>query len=165
MQTLQLLQYCVLDRCASTANQFLTLCAYTHIAFQPLVFNEFVWGQPQAAFNRPIITPYADSVVHKSIRRLSQAGAGLLLVKAAPAFLRILGIGYPELAMVFGPKAAKLLAGPSIWCDGKVEIFCGRQLCSFRGRRHIGWVLPMLPNRWVGVQANNYMLRHVNDGQ
>lgn len=136
----------VLDKCSSSLNQLLTLLSYAHVAFQPLVFNEFVWGQPQAAFNRPIITPYADSVMHKSIRRLSIAGAGLMLVKAAPAFLRFLALGQREL----GSVAGRLLAGPSTWCDrGAGETMCGRQLCTFTGKAHIGWVLPMLSHRCV----------------
>lgn len=144
LQTLQLLQFMVLDKCSSGLNQLLTLLSYAHVAFQPLVFNEFVWGQPQAAFNRPIITPYADSVMHKSIRRLSIAGAGLMLLKAAPAFLRFLGLGQREL----GSVAGRLLAGPSTWCDrGPGETMCGRQLCTFTGKKHIGWVLPMLSHR------------------
>lgn len=148
MQTLQVLEFTVLDNCSSKLNQLLTLLSYIHVAFQPLVFNEFVWGQPQAAFNRPIITPYADSVMHKSIRRLSIAGAGLMLAKAAPAFLRFFGLGQRELGSTLGTAAAKMLTGPSTWCDrGPGESMCGRQLCTFKGKAHIGWVLPMIPHR------------------
>jgi len=147
LQTLQLLQYLVLDQCHTKTNQALTLLAYAHVAFQPLIFNEFVWGQPQAAFNRPIITPYADSVMHKSIRRLCLAGAGLFLFKAAPAFVKFAGVSPKEIAAVLGPRVARFLAGTNTWCDGRAEVFCGRQLCSFKGRTHIGWVLPMLPHR------------------
>jgi hypothetical protein len=148
MQTLQVLQFTVIDQCSSKVNQALTLLSYMHVAFQPLVFNEFIWGQPQAAFNRPIITPYADSIMHKSVRRLSIAGAGLMLAKAAPAMMKFLGLGQRELSSTLGGAAARLLAGPSTWCDrGTGEKMCGRQLCSFTGKTHIGWVLPMLPHR------------------
>lgn len=146
MQTLQVLQFLVLDQCASKLNQLLTLLSYAHIAFQPLVFNEFVWGQPQAAFNRPIITPYADSVMHKSIRRLTAAGAVFMLAKAAPAFARFLNLGQREISNVLGATAGKVLTGTSTWCDRGGEALCGRQLCSFTGQVHIGWALPMLPH-------------------
>lgn len=147
LQTLQVLQWIVLDQCSSKVNQALTLLSYIHIAFQPLVFNEFVWGQPQAAFNRPVITPYADSVMHKSIRRLTLAGAVLMLAKAAPGFVRFLGLGHREIAAVLGETASRVLAGTSTWCDRGGEALCGRQLCSFTGRTHIGWALPMIPQR------------------
>lgn len=142
----------MLDQCSSKVNQLLTLASYAHVALQPLVFNEFVWGQPQAAFNRPIITPYADSVTHKSIRRLTLAGAGLFLLKAAPAFVRFAGLTQSDVAKLLGAQAGKMLAGPSTWCDsGRTEAFCGRQLCSFTGKNHIGWIMPLLPHRWVKV--------------
>jgi hypothetical protein len=149
LQTLQVLQFAVLGQCSSKANQLLTLLSYAHVAFQPAVFNEFIWGQPQAAFNRPIITPYADSVMHKSVRKLSLAGAGLMLLKAAPAMARFLSFSPRQLSSVLGWRLADIISGTATWCDRDAEMMCARQLCSFPGRTHIGWSMPLLPNGWV----------------
>jgi hypothetical protein len=35
----------VVDRCDSKVNQLLTWLAYCHVSLQPIVFNEFVWGE------------------------------------------------------------------------------------------------------------------------
>jgi hypothetical protein len=144
-----MLQYTVADQCQAKSNQALTLAAYVHIAFQPLVFNEFVWGQPQAAFNRPIISVDADRVVQRTVRRLCLAAAMFTLAKATPAFLQIMDVGSPELVPLVGPSVARYLTGPGTWCRDSSEMVCGRRLCTFSGRFHIAWSIPQLPHRWV----------------
>jgi hypothetical protein len=47
LQVLQFAQYMVVDQCDSKVNQLLTWLAYCHVSLQPIVFNEFVWGEQQ----------------------------------------------------------------------------------------------------------------------
>jgi hypothetical protein len=47
LQVLQFAQYMVVDQCGSKVNQLLTWLAYCHVSLQPIVFNEFVWGEQQ----------------------------------------------------------------------------------------------------------------------
>jgi hypothetical protein len=46
MEFLQLAQYAVADRCENSVNKALTMAAFVHTAFQPLVVNfYFLYGQ------------------------------------------------------------------------------------------------------------------------
>jgi Family of unknown function (DUF5765) len=145
-QLLQLGQYLVIDRCDSKINQLLTWLAYVHVALQPVVFNEFVFGQPQPTFNKPIISHEADRVLHWAVRRLATAASVLLLIKGAPALGQLLGLAEcPWLTAVLGPTAAAALAAPPA-CGS--EMLCGAALCSVTGTHHVGWVVPSLPHSY-----------------
>jgi hypothetical protein len=114
---MQLLSYGLADRCSSRANQALTLAAFAHMALQPLVFNEWVFGQAAAAFRRTITgSGEGDRTLQRAVRRLCLAAAALMLLKATPGALVLLGVGEPQLTPLIGLDAARALTGPSTWC-------------------------------------------------
>lgn len=151
LQVLQFAQYMVVDQCDSKVNQLLTWLAYCHVSLQPIVFNEFVWGQPQAAFNKPVISKEADQVLHWTVRRLASVASGLLILKGLPALLQLLGLSAAVTSLlggVLGSQAAGYLAAPAACCADNAEMLCGQQLCSISGKFHIGWSVPQLPNSY-----------------
>eukprot|EP00775_Hariotina_reticulata_P012065 gene12064-12206_t len=149
MEVLQFLQYQVTDRCDSKWNQLLTLLAYIHVAFQPLVWNEFVFGLPQPAFCKRIISTAVDPVMHWVVRRLSLAASLLLVLKATPAFLQLFGLNSSALLQHLPvAQLSSYLQPIETGCIQHPEMICGPRLCSMQGKFHVGWSVPSLPHSY-----------------
>lgn len=86
--------------------------------------------------------------LHTMVRRLTLAGALLMLVKALPSFFYLLGMTDPSLLYPYiSPRIVNSLMFNT--CTGS-EMLCGEKLCSLRGKVHMGWSLPMMgAGKWL----------------
>jgi hypothetical protein len=75
MEFLQLAQYAVADQCDNRFNQWLTLAAFVHTAFQPYVINlYFLYGQVNAKFSGRHNASGGSFITFFSLVRQTSAG-------------------------------------------------------------------------------------------
>jgi hypothetical protein len=88
-------------------------------------------GQPQAAFNKPVISKEADQVLHWTVRRLATAASSLLILKGLPALLQLLGLSTAASSLlggILGSKAADNLTAPGPCHAGNADMLCGKRV-------------------------------------
>eukprot|EP00197_Chlamydomonas_leiostraca_P002721 CAMPEP_0202857738 /NCGR_PEP_ID=MMETSP1391-20130828/561_1 /ASSEMBLY_ACC=CAM_ASM_000867 /TAXON_ID=1034604 /ORGANISM="Chlamydomonas leiostraca, Strain SAG 11-49" /LENGTH=259 /DNA_ID=CAMNT_0049536579 /DNA_START=244 /DNA_END=1023 /DNA_ORIENTATION=+ len=126
MEGLQFLQYQVVNQCDHPLNQGLTLLAWAHISFQPLIFNGYLFAMDaRMGPKRPHM-----SVIQRFVLQLCGVAAAIALVKG---FVLPLGLVDPASLPPALPH-----------CVEGVEHMCGRATCAFQGAHHIAWRLPLL---------------------
>ncbi|KAI8470820.1 MAG: hypothetical protein J3K34DRAFT_419078 [Monoraphidium minutum] len=134
IEFLQVAQYQVADQCDNPANQWMTYIAYMHIAFQPLVVNNYFWAGHAA--RSPELT--------KFILRMCTLGGVMMLLRLPGMPLGWLGDRVHHLIPDFPPSS---MAGKG--CH-YLESSCHPTLCSLKGggMGHISWGVPLLPSTY-----------------
>lgn len=134
IEFLQLSQYLVADQCETTLNKALTYAAYVHIAFQPLVVNNYFWSGFKHA--RPDLVTF--------IMRMCIFG-GIMMLNRLPGMpLGMLGDRIHTIIPDFPPSS---MGGQA--CH-YLESSCSPKMCSVTGGGlgHISWAVPLLPSTY-----------------
>mmetsp|Transcript_20185 Transcript_20185/g.34485 ORF Transcript_20185/g.34485 Transcript_20185/m.34485 type:complete len:307 (+) Transcript_20185:52-972(+) len=135
MEFLQGLQYFVIDDCDSTANQILTFLGFVHIAYQPYfthVINSSLTKNPQ--FKNQ----------YKIILRLCLVGGTMLLGRY------FLYLYYDQGHPITSDFTDWSKAAPPAGSCRTTEWLRGEKLCTFSGKYHLAWSVPMAPaTYWI----------------
>lgn len=140
IEFLQLAQYAVADQCGNPVNQALTYLAYVHVAFQPLVVNNYFWGGH--SHTKPDLVRF--------ILRVCAFGGVMMLFRLPGMPLGRLG---DKLNKWVPDLPTSDMYGKA--CHG-LEASCGPKLCSITGGSmgHISWSVPLLPSTYFVPSAN-----------
>jgi len=127
MELLQGFQYFVIDDCSNPWNQFLTLVGFVHICYQPY-FTHII--NSSITRNTRILAQY------DVILRLCLIGGTMLL-------FRYILAEYSTASPIWSDYT--LWAGLPIPANGTrtTEWLRGEALCTFRGKYHLAWSVPM----------------------
>lgn len=131
IEFLQVAQYMVVEQCDNPANQIMTYIAYIHIAFQPLVVNNYFWADYKVRC--PDLTRF--------ILRMCTLGGVMMLMRLPGMPLGWLGDRVHEIIPDLPPSS---MAGKAC---GYLESSCAPTLCSIKGggMGHVSWGVPLLP--------------------
>lgn len=144
METLQAVQYSVLDQCGAPINYALTLVAHVLVIAQPCVWNAYRLARARTAAG--IASRAGDAAAAEKHRRAAAvfgAFVGLSLVWATFFTIRLL----PS-----NPVRAYLPATASFEGMRGDEIMVGRVVCTRSGPTHLFWTLPYATKN--GLEAN-----------
>jgi len=135
MEVFQAALYPVLDQCDNWWNQLITSLAMAHVCFQPFVLN---WLAAQELKFNPV---YYDRFMFAC--RLSFL-FGLWLM--ARMIVETVGI-----TKSIVPEECKFTYN--------TEMLRGTQLCSYTGKVHLGWHIPMADNHyfWPSINLHAFM--------
>eukprot|EP00049_Salpingoeca_infusionum_P006935 m.113006 g.113006 ORF g.113006 m.113006 type:complete len:323 (-) comp13498_c0_seq1:502-1470(-) len=130
MEFLQFFQYLVIDDCDNWWNQFLTVLGFLHICFQPY-FTHII--------NSALTKSPTNLWQYVPILRLCLVGGTML-------FLRWVFADYAQMTIND--------ANPS------TEWLRGEKLCTFSGKYHLAWSVPMYdPTYWSpGAAIHSFMM-------
>eukprot|EP01104_Vermistella_antarctica_P006354 TRINITY_DN17058_c0_g1_i1.p1 TRINITY_DN17058_c0_g1~~TRINITY_DN17058_c0_g1_i1.p1 ORF type:complete len:266 (+),score=35.95 TRINITY_DN17058_c0_g1_i1:67-798(+) len=125
MEALQFIQYFVIDECSSPINKALTLVAYVHICFQPLV------------------TAILGSGL--SITKEEKGGSYMLIRLGVVAGVCMLA---KFLLHPWAPDMDILEECPSY------DWYRGNDLCTYSGTVHLAWAVPLYPPTYMVPSSN-----------
>merc|ERR1712167_431412 len=132
MELLQGFQYFWIDDCDHPMNQFLTLLGFIHICYQPYfthVINSSLSRNPKFLMQYDIIL------------RLCLLGGTLL-------FLRYVVAEYSQM-IISSDLTDWMGVAPAVGSCRTIEWLRGEKLCTFSGRYHLAWSVPMYdPTYW-----------------
>ena len=132
MELLQGIQYFVINDCENPWNKFLTLIGFFHICYQPYfthIINSSLLKNPK------LLTQY------EIILRLCLLGGTML-------FLRYVFAEYST-QLVSSDLTDYLGIAPAEGSCRTTEWLRGEQLCTFSGKYHLAWSVPMYdPTYW-----------------
>jgi len=132
MEFLQGLQYFFIDDCSSTWNQVLTVLGFVHICYQPY-FTHVI--NSSLARNPKILDQY------QIILRLCLLGGTMLLARFVFA-----EFANTSISSDFTDWSN---TSPSPGSCKTTEWLRGEQLCTYRGKYHLAWSVPMYdPTYW-----------------
>eukprot|EP00055_Hartaetosiga_balthica_P003549 m.8161 g.8161 ORF g.8161 m.8161 type:complete len:278 (-) comp3035_c0_seq1:70-903(-) len=133
MEFLQFFQYLVIDDCDNWWNQFLTVLGFLHICFQP----------------------YFTHIINSSLTK-----SKTVLWQYVP-ILRLCLIGGTALFLrwVFS-EYATMDIGENSKCGLSTEWLRGEKLCTFSGKYHLAWSIPMHdPTYWSpGAAIHSFLM-------
>mmetsp|Transcript_23997 Transcript_23997/g.58528 ORF Transcript_23997/g.58528 Transcript_23997/m.58528 type:complete len:285 (+) Transcript_23997:52-906(+) len=140
METLQFFQYMVIDDCGNWWNQFLTWIGFVHICYQPYfthIINSALTKNPR------FLTQY------DIILRLCLLGGSMLLARNAVAHL--LPSWQTPVQSAVNEWAAD---APNATVPTTAEWLRGDRLCTYRGKYHLAWSVPMVEvTYWIPSAA------------
>lgn len=124
MELLQALSYPLMDQCDNFWNQLLTFLSFTHICFQPIVLNYL------AANEYKHIPAYYERYLFSC--RLSALWGVWMFARGVSEMSGITKSNMPD-------ECKFTYAN---------EFIRGTNLCTYRGRLHLGWSVPMADNHY-----------------
>jgi hypothetical protein len=144
MEFLQGLQYFVIaddldhHMCADKINQFLTMLGYLHICLQPYYCH---------LINSSLTNSEKYKLKYSVIKRLSLIGGFLL-------FARFLIAGFP------GMSTMDVSFNKETGTGASTEWLRGEKLCTFNGKYHLAWAVPMAdPTYYVqGAGIHSFLM-------
>ncbi|AJF97999.1 hypothetical protein TW95_gp1265 [Pandoravirus inopinatum] len=134
METLQTLQYGVLDECGQPANYALTLVAHVLVAVQPCMWNLYRLARARRAAAKA-----TRAVDLAETARQRDAAA---VFAAAAAMSAVLGRLFHHPALAAQPGTRALPPTATFTAFRQDEIMVGPEVCTLGGPTHLFWVLP-----------------------
>jgi len=138
MEFLQGFQYFVIDDCDNSWNQFLTILGYLHICFQPF-FTHLI----NSAFTKNTTTLAQFDII---LRLCLLSGS---LMTARWLYAELTGSG------------VNILSDLSDWSGNNTHAVCrtqewlrGEKLCTFTGKYHLAWSVPMAETTYFVPSAS-----------
>lgn len=144
METLQTLQYGVLDQCGQPANYALTLVAHVLVAVQPCMWNLYRLARARRAAARA-----ARAVDLGETARQRDAAA---VFAAAAAMSAVWAVFFTIRLLPPNPVRGALPPTATFTAFRDDEIMVGPEVCTLGGPTHLFWVLPYAARN--GLEAN-----------
>lgn len=134
MEFLQGIQYFFIDECDNQINQILTVVGFLHICLQPY-FTHVI----NSALTKNPITLAQFSVVKK----LCLIGGGMLFAR-----------------YLFHASFSTMNISPNGPCGISTEWLRGEKLCTFRGKYHLAWSVPMADPTYIipGAGIHSFLM-------
>ncbi|WBR14491.1 hypothetical protein pkur_cds_316 [Pandoravirus kuranda] len=144
METLQALQYSVLDQCGRPVNYALTLVAHVLVAVQPCMWNLYRLARARAA-----VAAAARAVDVRETQRQRDAAA---VFAAAAGMSAVWAVFFTIRLLPPNPVRGVLPATATFTTMHTDEIMVGPEVCTMGGPTHLFWVLPYAARN--GLEAN-----------
>lgn len=148
METLQTIQYGVLDQCGTDVNYALTVMAHVLVVVQPCMWNLYRLAKARALVREAVGRGDAPTVAaaHRAMAVFG-AAAGMSVVWALFFTARLL----PTDVM----PASRVATYGNLRAD---EIMVGPTVCTFGGPTHLAWTLPYEAKNGLEANLFTYLL-------
>jgi hypothetical protein len=144
METLQAVQYSVLDRCGSPLNYALTLAAHVLVVVQPCMWNLYRLARARLASKRALRVG--------DVRALAAQGDAARVFAAAAGMSAVWAVAFTVRLLPDSPARAFLPATATYGGLRTDEVMVGPEVCTRGGPTHLVWLLPYATKN--GLEAN-----------
>lgn len=144
METLQTLQYSVLDQCGQPINYALTLVAHVLVAVQPCMWNLYRLARARGAA--------AAAARAAGVRETQRQCDAAAVFAAAAGMSAVWAVFFTIRLLPPNPVRGMLPATATFTTMHTDEIMVGPEICTMGGPTHLFWVLPYAARN--GLEAN-----------